>query len=104
MTYSDLDLSTLERDAYWRGDMNLSSLLAALEDQEAELVSELETAETERDQAVGRAEAAESELAALQERVRELLEHVDNVLTECKRISKREELEAALQAIYNAVS
>ena len=107
MTYTDaedLDFALIERNAYQRGDMVVAQLAAVADDAKAEIEQANTEHEKELERESERAEKAEEGLADLQSAVQERLQAVDTILAECKRISKRAELEAALQAVYDATT
>lgn len=101
MTYGEIDLATMERRAYIEGNTHLADLIATFQDEteyHAEALAELQT---NCDEHEARANVAEENMLTLKRAIQDRLEEVDRILAECKRISGRKELEAALQAIYN---
>ena len=98
------DLADLERHAYITGDLTTAELAARVLDAEEEIATATDALEEELAEEKAARQEAEEAVLELQRAVRERLEAVDAVLSECKRISKREELEAALQAVYNEVA
>ena len=93
--------SAIERAAWQAGQDQIADLAAAADDLRTEAATELEGMEKERDAETVRAEEAETSLTNLKAAVQERLQAVDTILAQCKRISRRAELEAELQAVYN---
>lgn len=107
MTYTnaeDLDFGRIEREAYIRGDSMMAQLAAVADDRSMEVAGLEENVSDLEDRVKELTQQQDEALAELRAAVRERLEAVDAVLAECKRISKRAELEAALQAVYNATT
>lgn len=100
----DTDFSAIERAAWIAGNAQLAALAAAADDISTEAVQTREQLEKECEEWADKATKAEEALTELRAAVRERLEAVDAILAECQRISKRAELEAALQAAYNEVA
>ena len=101
MTLDDFDLPTMERHAFISGQREIADLIGAFDDAVLENSSILEENEKELAEAKAEAREAEEALRELKRAIQERLEAVDLILAECKRISKRADLESALQAIYN---
>ena len=100
----DADFSAIERAAWLAGNAQVAALAAAADDLAAQAVQERERLEKERDDEYDRAEAAKESLETMRVDLQRALQAVDDVLADCKRISKRAELEAALQSVYQATT
>ena len=104
MTLEDFDLPTMERHAFISGQREIADLIGAFDDAIKDTAETLGVRDKELEEAKTEAREAEEALRELQRQIRDKLDTVDRILADCKRISGRKELEAALQALYNEVA
>lgn len=103
------DMAELERDAWRRGDYATASLAGQLMDAE-EQVAELENegfddaadAIQRCREAEGRAEKAEEDRDKIRADVRDAIENMDRLLDSVKRLPRRADITAAVNAIAKA--